>query len=93
MGAWCYAETWLHQATSTYYYLYGLTRPSTAEITKSAAYGGHLMNSYQANVEQGRLPEGIQDDLRAWALHLQVMQGSGWKIGAYTDRVLRLCQG
>ncbi|MFD4858490.1 hypothetical protein [Streptomyces atratus] len=88
---WCSRTSWIRSASSTYYYLYRNNDHSRAEIAKSADYGGQLMTAYQASMDEGRLPHGIESDLKAWSLSLQEEIENGGTVATRTDGVLKNC--
>lgn len=89
--AWCKDTGWIRSASSTYYYLYRNNPHTQAEIAKSADYGGQLMTAYQASMDEGRLPHGIENDLKAWSLSLQHEIENGGTVATRTDGVLKDC--
>ncbi|WP_455358242.1 hypothetical protein [Streptomyces sp. SYSU K21746] len=89
--AWCDHTTWIRSASSTYYYLYRNNPQPREKIAKSADYGGWLMTSYQASMDEGRLPHGIEDELQDWSMALQAEIENGCTVASLTDGVLEHC--
>lgn len=90
--SWCYAKDWLRSATGTYSYLYGQEDQTRATIDKSTSYSGWLMNSWHSAMDEGRLPEGIEPDLRAWGMTLQAVRAKGVQVSTFTAQTLARCQ-
>ncbi|MET8012885.1 hypothetical protein ABZU86_13420 [Streptomyces sp. NPDC005271] len=92
MGDWCYAAPWIRKATNLQYYRWRDTTHSREEVAQATDYGGWLMVWYQDAVEKNEMPSGMDEDFRAWMLHINRMQEEGHKIGDYTDAVLAHCR-
>jgi hypothetical protein len=74
---WCFADSWVDRATWDYAYWQEGSPHDDADVVRGMGYGHRLMDLYQQDKRDGKLPADVSDAaLKAWALNIAHLQGS-----------------